>query len=74
MPKPILKLRHDVYTYDALAWALYKNQRIEEAARASDEALKLGAPEALFYYHAGMIANAMGIPTLPGNISRKRLN
>ena len=43
-----------------LAWALYKNQHYREAARASEEALKLGAPEALFFYHAGMIANSMG--------------
>jgi tetratricopeptide (TPR) repeat protein len=54
------EVRQDVYTYDALAWALYKNQRFEEAFGASREALKLGAPEALFYYHAGMIANALG--------------
>lgn len=54
------EVRQDVYTYDALAWALYKNQRFEEAARASAQALKLGSPEALFYYHAGMIANARG--------------
>jgi tetratricopeptide (TPR) repeat protein len=55
-----LEARHDIYTYDALAWALFKNQRYEEACRASQEALKLGAPEALFFYHAGMIANALG--------------
>jgi tetratricopeptide (TPR) repeat protein len=53
------EVRQDVYTYDALAWALYKNQRFEEASRASAEALKLGSPEALFFYHAGMIANAL---------------
>jgi tetratricopeptide (TPR) repeat protein len=55
-----LEIRQDVYTYDALAWALYKNQRFEEAGRASASALKLHAPEALFYYHAGMIAEALG--------------
>jgi tetratricopeptide (TPR) repeat protein len=54
------EIRQDVYTYDALAWALYKNHRYPEARHASDEALKLGSPEALFYYHAGMIANASG--------------
>jgi tetratricopeptide (TPR) repeat protein len=54
------EVRQDVYTYDALAWALYKNQRYREAWRASEEALKLGAPEALFLYHAGMVANALG--------------
>src|SRR5579871_164037 len=54
------EVRQDVYTYDAMAWALYKNQRFEEAARASALALKLDAPEALFFYHAGMISEALG--------------
>ncbi|HEV2689709.1 MAG TPA: tetratricopeptide repeat protein [Bryobacteraceae bacterium] len=54
------EVRQDVYTYDALAWALYKNKRYEDARQASEQALKLGAPEALFFYHAGMIANALG--------------
>ncbi len=54
------EVRQDVYTYDVLAWALYKNKRYQEAWRASEEALKIGAPEALFFYHAGMIANSMG--------------
>jgi tetratricopeptide (TPR) repeat protein len=53
------EVRQDVYTYDALAWALYKNKRYEEAQRAYEQALKLGTPEALFFYHAGMIANAL---------------
>ena len=55
-----LDIRRDIYTYDALAWTLYKNGRYEDAARASREALKTGAPEALFFYHAGMIASSMG--------------
>jgi tetratricopeptide (TPR) repeat protein len=50
------EVRKDVYTYDVLAWALFKSGRCEEAWRAAEEALKLGAPEALFFYHAGMIA------------------
>jgi tetratricopeptide (TPR) repeat protein len=54
------EVRQDIYTYDTLAWALYKNRRYPEALRASEQALKLGAPEALFSYHAGMIANALG--------------
>jgi tetratricopeptide (TPR) repeat protein len=66
-------IRQDVYTYDALAWALYKNQRFEEASRASAEALKLGAPEALFYYHAGMIANAVGNTDAAGKHLEKAL-
>jgi tetratricopeptide (TPR) repeat protein len=54
------EIRQDVYTYDVLAWALFKSKRYEEAQRASGQALKLGTPEALFFYHAGMIANALG--------------
>jgi len=54
------EVRQDVYTYDALAWALFKNKRYEEARKASDQSLKLGTPEAQFFYHAGMIANALG--------------
>ena len=52
--------RRDIYTYDALAWALYKNRKYEEAARAKEKALELGTPEPGFYYHAGMIERALG--------------
>ncbi len=54
------EIRKDIYTYDALAWVLYKNGRYEEARHASEEALKLGTPEALFHFHAGMIAKSLG--------------
>ena len=54
------KIRQDVYTYDALAWALFKNGRYQEARQSSDSALQLGAPEAMFFYHAGMITSALG--------------
>jgi tetratricopeptide (TPR) repeat protein len=49
----------DVYTYDALAWALYENHKYEEAHAAAVEALRLGTPEAMFHYHADMIAAAL---------------
>jgi len=39
--------------------ALYKNRRYEKR-HARRSALKTGAPEPLFFYHAGMIAQAMG--------------
>jgi tetratricopeptide (TPR) repeat protein len=52
--------RPDVYGYDVLAWTLFKNGRIDEAAEAVEQALELGTQEALFYYHAGMIAAAQG--------------
>ncbi len=55
-----LKVRKDVHTYDALAWALCKNGRLKEARAATDEALKLGTRDAAFYYHAGVIRHRLG--------------
>jgi tetratricopeptide (TPR) repeat protein len=55
-----LSSRRDVYTYDALAWALYKNKRYAEAREAAEKAMRLNTPEPAFYYHAGMIAAAQG--------------
>ena len=54
------QVRKDLYTYGAFAWALNKNRRYGEARKCSQEALKLGTPEALFHDHAGMIARALG--------------
>jgi len=54
------EVRHDIYTWDALAWALYKNGKIGEARKASDEALKYGTQDALLLFHAGMIAERLG--------------
>jgi tetratricopeptide (TPR) repeat protein len=55
-----LNSRKDVYTYDALAWALYKNGKCAEAEAASAKALRMKTAEPVFYYHAGMIAAAAG--------------
>ena len=53
-----LEVRKDIYTWDALGWVLLKNGKLEEAAKASQEALKTGAKEPLLLYHSGMIARA----------------
>jgi tetratricopeptide (TPR) repeat protein len=53
------EVRHDVYSYDALSWALYKNGKLSEAKDASEKALALNTPEPTFYFHAGMIALAV---------------
>src|SRR5262249_5921850 len=50
-----LEFRRDVYSYDALAWALYKNGKLGEARQAIEKALKLGTPEPLFREHAKYI-------------------
>ena len=55
-----LGVRKDIYGYDALAWALYKNNRLDEAAEAINEAMKLGTQDAKLYYHAGMIHYHLG--------------
>jgi tetratricopeptide (TPR) repeat protein len=55
-----LEVRHDVYTWDALAWALYKNGKLTEAAKASEKAMRFGTRDSLLLFHAGMIAERMG--------------
>ena len=55
-----LKVRPDVYGYDALAWALFKQGQLDEAAAAARHALALGTPDPRIEYHAGMIAAAQG--------------
>lgn len=54
------EVRHDIYTWDALAWALYKNGRYADAGEASGKALAHGTRDALLLYHAGMIAAKLG--------------
>jgi tetratricopeptide (TPR) repeat protein len=54
------EVRHDVYTWDALAWALYKNGKYQEANDAMENALRPGTRDALLLFHAGMIAGRMG--------------
>jgi predicted Zn-dependent protease len=55
-----LEVRHDVYTWDALAWALYKNGKLDEAAKASENATRYGTRDALLLFHAAMIADKLG--------------
>jgi tetratricopeptide (TPR) repeat protein len=55
-----LQERSDIYGYDALAWALYRAGRLDEAAEAATRAMTLGTPDPRLAYHAGMIALARG--------------
>jgi tetratricopeptide (TPR) repeat protein len=57
-----IEVRQDIYGYDALAWALFKNGRLSEAAEAISQAMKLGTQDASIYYHAGMIYYRLGDP------------
>jgi tetratricopeptide (TPR) repeat protein len=51
-----LEVRQDIYTYDVLAWVLYKNGKWQEADTAMRKALRLGTKDARLFFHAGMIA------------------
>jgi tetratricopeptide (TPR) repeat protein len=55
-----LALRRDIYAYDVLAWALYKNDQPQQALAAMTEALKLGTKDARLFFHAGMICHRLG--------------
>ncbi len=57
-----LEVRHDVYTWDALAWALYKNGSYTEAGDASAKALRYGTRDPLLLFHAGLIAEKLNHP------------
>ena len=55
-----LEVRRDVYTQDVLAWSLYKNGKLKEAAGTIDKALSMGTKDPMFYFHAGMIHRDLG--------------
>jgi tetratricopeptide (TPR) repeat protein len=55
-----LEVRRDIYTWDVLAWALYKNGKLQEAADAAARALQPGSADALILFHAGMIQERLG--------------
>jgi tetratricopeptide (TPR) repeat protein len=53
-----MNTRADVFTVDALAWALHANGRFAEAREYSKKALSEGTQDARLFYHAGCIALA----------------
>jgi tetratricopeptide (TPR) repeat protein len=55
-----LEVRHDIYTWDTLAWALYRNGQFQEAAAAINKALGLHTNDSLLLFHAGMIYHGLG--------------
>ena len=54
-----LEVRHDIYTWDTLAWVLYRNGRFQEAAEAINKALALHTNDSLLLFHAGMIYHSV---------------
>ena len=60
-----VRVRKDVYGYDAIAWALLANDRPADADEAMSMALAVGTRDAntrdaKLLYHAGMIAADVG--------------
>jgi tetratricopeptide (TPR) repeat protein len=60
LAKKELEVRHDIYTWDILAWVLFKNGSYPEAADAAEKALAFGTDDALLDFHAGMIELQLG--------------
>jgi tetratricopeptide (TPR) repeat protein len=51
--------RRDIFTEDALAWALFKSGRIDEAREAMDRALRTGTRDRVIRAHAAAIEAAL---------------
>ena len=57
-----LESRKDIYSHDAMAWALSATGQHDRALAAMREALKLGTKDARLFFHAGMIHHRLGRP------------
>ena len=55
-----IERRHDVFTLDAYAWALYSSGKHDAAWEQMQWALEPGIRDARLLYHAGQIAKARG--------------
>ncbi len=60
LAKREMNVRQDIYAYDTLAWASYKNGLLPQAQAAMKQALSRGTQDSLLFYHAGTIAAAAG--------------
>jgi tetratricopeptide (TPR) repeat protein len=58
-----LEKRSDVFTLDAMAWALARAGRIEEASTVMSRALAEGTQDGRLFLHAAAISAAGGHPT-----------
>lgn len=53
--------RKDIFTCDTLAWAFFKNGKVQEAGRLIGEALRTGTKDARINYHAGAIYKSLNL-------------
>jgi len=68
-----LEVRHDIYTWDTLAWVLYRNGRFQEAAEVINKALALHTNDSLLLFHAGMIYHSLGKDSAAEDFLRRAL-
>lgn len=52
--------RQDVQAHETLAWALYRNEKYDEAAASMEQALAVGTQDPVLFFRAGMIAARRG--------------
>jgi tetratricopeptide (TPR) repeat protein len=62
------QLRPSAATDDTLAWALYVDGQVDEAARVADRALAAGIVDSHLYYHASTIKAATGDSTAAAHL------
>lgn len=66
--------RDDIFTNDALAWALYRTEALEEAWSASERARRTGTRDRRILYHAAAIAAARGDTTTARTAAKRALD
>jgi tetratricopeptide (TPR) repeat protein len=55
-----LTQRHDIYSFDVLAWVYYKKGRFAAAQKMMVQAMRFETQDARLMFHAGMIAQGLG--------------
>jgi len=55
-----MEVRRDIYSWDVLAWSLFKNGKFHEAADAISNALQQGTKDSQLLFHAGLIYERLG--------------
>ena len=66
--------RDDIFTNDALAWALYRTGAFEQAWAASERARRTGTRDRRILYHAAAIAAARGDTTTARTLAKRALD
>jgi tetratricopeptide (TPR) repeat protein len=69
-----LEVRRDIYTWDVLAWSLFKNGKFHEAADAISNALQQGTKDSQVFFHAGLIYDQLGDSSAARDFLQRALN